>query len=101
MVKTDVTVQELTIQPLGPETWDAFAALAERHKGVWGGCWCTWFLRETHPSPNPNVPRTPEATWDFKHLQRVPEPLRARRVHVLAPKGTQHCVKAITVPAAG
>jgi GNAT superfamily N-acetyltransferase len=32
-----------TVRPLGPETWDAFAALAERHNGVWGGCWCTWF----------------------------------------------------------
>lgn len=32
-----------TIRPLGPETWDAFAALAQKHNGVWGGCWCTWF----------------------------------------------------------
>ena len=24
-------------------TWEAFADLAERHNGVWGGCWCTWF----------------------------------------------------------
>lgn len=31
------------IRPLGPETWDAFAGLAERHNGVFGGCWCTWF----------------------------------------------------------
>jgi len=31
------------IEPLGPRTWDAFADLAERHNGVWGGCWCTWF----------------------------------------------------------
>ncbi len=31
------------IRPLNAETWDAFAALAERHNGVWGGCWCTWF----------------------------------------------------------
>jgi GNAT superfamily N-acetyltransferase len=31
------------IKPLGPDTWDAFADLAERHNGVWGGCWCTWF----------------------------------------------------------
>jgi len=36
---------DYTIKPLGPETWDAFAALAERHNGVWGGCWCTWFHR--------------------------------------------------------
>ncbi len=32
-----------TVRPLGPDTWDAFAGLAERHNGVWGGCWCTWF----------------------------------------------------------
>jgi GNAT superfamily N-acetyltransferase len=34
---------ELTIRPLTEKTWDAFADLAERHNGVWGGCWCTWF----------------------------------------------------------
>jgi GNAT superfamily N-acetyltransferase len=34
---------ELTVRALGPDTWDAFAALAERHNGVFGGCWCTWF----------------------------------------------------------
>ena len=31
------------VEALGPDTWDAFADLAERHNGVWGGCWCTWF----------------------------------------------------------
>jgi GNAT superfamily N-acetyltransferase len=36
-------MSEYTVRPLGPDTWDAFAALAERHNGVWGGCWCTWF----------------------------------------------------------
>jgi GNAT superfamily N-acetyltransferase len=36
-------VAEYTVRPLGPETWDAFARLVERHNGVWGGCWCTWF----------------------------------------------------------
>jgi len=39
---------ELTVRALGPETWDAFAALVERHNGVFGGCWCTWF--QTMPS---------------------------------------------------
>jgi hypothetical protein len=34
---------KLTVRPLTPDTWDAFAALAERNNGVWGGCWCTWF----------------------------------------------------------
>jgi GNAT superfamily N-acetyltransferase len=38
-----VAVEKLTVRALAPETWDAFEALAERHNGVWGGCWCTWF----------------------------------------------------------
>ena len=25
------------------QTWEAYAALAEKHNGVWGGCFCTWF----------------------------------------------------------
>jgi hypothetical protein len=33
----------LTVRALDPETWDAFADLVERHNGVFGGCWCTWF----------------------------------------------------------
>ena len=33
-----------TIKALSPDTWDAFADLAERHNGVWNGCWCTWFI---------------------------------------------------------
>ena len=32
-----------TIRALDSETWDAFARLMERHNGVFGGCWCTWF----------------------------------------------------------
>lgn len=35
--------EEFTIRPLTPETWDAFAALVERHNGIFGGCWCIWF----------------------------------------------------------
>ena len=26
------------VRPLAPDTWDAFARLAERHNGVFGGC---------------------------------------------------------------
>lgn len=37
---------ELTTTALTSQTWDLFAGLAERHNGVWGGCWCTWF----HPA---------------------------------------------------
>ncbi len=39
-------MSDYTVRPLTPETWDAFAGLAERHNGVWNGCWCTWF----HPA---------------------------------------------------
>ncbi len=39
-------MSDYLVKPLGPETWDAFAALVERHNGVWGGCWCTFF----HPT---------------------------------------------------
>jgi GNAT superfamily N-acetyltransferase len=39
-------MSDYLVKPLGPDTWDAFARLAERHNGVWGGCWCIWF----HPS---------------------------------------------------
>ena len=42
MAKTK-PVGELTIRPLTADTWDAFADLAQRHNGVWGGCWCTFF----------------------------------------------------------
>jgi GNAT superfamily N-acetyltransferase len=34
---------EYEIRPLGPSTWDAFSRLVERHNGIFGGCWCTWF----------------------------------------------------------
>ena len=33
----------LTVRPLTTETWEAFAALVERHNGIFGGCWCIWF----------------------------------------------------------
>jgi GNAT superfamily N-acetyltransferase len=44
VVSTSSTdVQGLTIRALAPDTWDAFADLVERHNGVFGGCWCTYF----------------------------------------------------------
>ncbi|SDE27026.1 N-acetyltransferase [Auraticoccus monumenti] len=29
--------------PLSAETWPAFDALVQRHNGIFGGCWCTYF----------------------------------------------------------
>ncbi|MGW6131427.1 GNAT family N-acetyltransferase [Cellulomonas sp. NPDC055163] len=49
MDEVGVTVDGYGIEPLSADTWGAFAALAERHNGVWGGCWCTWF----HCYPDP------------------------------------------------
>jgi GNAT superfamily N-acetyltransferase len=43
MARVHPAADEYTVRALGPDTWPAFAALAERHNGVWGGCWCTWF----------------------------------------------------------
>ena len=43
MTESELVDDVFTIRPLAPATWDAFADLAERHNGVWGGCWCTWF----------------------------------------------------------
>ena len=42
---TDATssTDALTVRALAPDTWQAFADLVERHNGVFGGCWCTWF----------------------------------------------------------
>lgn len=46
---------ELVARPLETATWPDFAALVERHGGVWGGCWCMAF----HPA-RPGGQKTPE-----------------------------------------
>lgn len=33
----------LRVAELDGTTWPAYAALIERHHGIWSGCWCTWF----------------------------------------------------------
>jgi GNAT superfamily N-acetyltransferase len=37
---------DYTIKTLGTNTWSDFAKLAEKHNGVWGGCWCMAFHPE-------------------------------------------------------
>ena len=39
-------MSRFTTKLLSPVTWPDFAALVERHKGVWGGCWCLAFHAE-------------------------------------------------------
>jgi hypothetical protein len=55
------TVSELAVRALGPDTWDAFADLVERHNGIFGGCWCTWF----HTTPSEKT-RTAEGNRALK-----------------------------------
>ena len=59
---TNTEVDGFRIERLGPDTWDAYADLAERHNGVWGGCWCTWF--HLHPEP---PERRQLGNREFKH----------------------------------
>jgi len=43
------------VKPLDKSTWPDFVRLVEKHKGVWGGCWCMAFhpegLRRGKPAP--------------------------------------------------
>jgi GNAT superfamily N-acetyltransferase len=42
---------------LDASTWPDFAALVERHNGIWGGCWCMGFHSEgvgRHKTPGQN-----------------------------------------------
>jgi len=57
-----ITVDGYRVEPLGPATWEAYAALAERHNGVWGGCWCTYF----HLYPDPKEERRAIGNREFK-----------------------------------
>jgi len=58
-------VSDYQIRPLSIQTWGAFADLCERHNGGgFGGCWCTWFHRETHPAP---APSTGQRTYDERY----------------------------------
>src|SRR4051812_25160901 len=38
-----------TVTALSESTWPAYAALIERHNGVFGGCWCLGFHAEGKP----------------------------------------------------
>lgn len=64
-------MSRFTVQSLSPETWEAFAALVERHNGVWGGCWCMGF----HP-PATGTERSAEANRRNKE-----ERVRQGRAH--------------------
>ncbi len=58
------------VKPLDAGTWAAFASMVERHNGVFGGCWCTWFH---------TMPAEKERTYDANRSlkQRLVEQGRA------------------------
>ncbi|PFH11657.1 Acetyltransferase (GNAT) family protein [Collimonas sp. PA-H2] len=37
---------EFCVKPLDVSTWPQFVKMVEKHKGVWGGCWCMAFHPE-------------------------------------------------------
>jgi len=45
-LKNETAIANLSPCPLDTSTWSDFAALVERHNGVWGGCWCLEFHPE-------------------------------------------------------
>ena len=51
-----------SVKALTTSTWVDFAAMVERHNGVFGGCWCTWFH-----TMSADKERTYEANRSLKH----------------------------------
>src|SRR6058998_1571575 len=59
------------VKELGRETWPDFERMVEKHNGVWGGCWSTFF----HLAPS-------EAKqWSGKHREYKAKLVRANRSH--------------------
>lgn len=54
-------MMDYLIKPLDGETWNSFEQLVQKHNGVWGGCWCTYF----HQKP-PDYERGAEANKCLK-----------------------------------
>ena len=62
---------QFQIKELGKGTWPDFERMVEKHNGVWGGCWCTFF----HLAPS-------EAKlWSGKHKEYKEKLVRANRSH--------------------
>jgi GNAT superfamily N-acetyltransferase len=75
-------VTTLHVQPLDDTTWPDFAALVERHNGVWGGCWCMGF----HPEGVGRT-KTPEQNRSEKECR-----VRQGRAHAALVYGGATCV---------
>jgi hypothetical protein len=54
---------ELSVRPLDPDTWPAFARLVEANNGVWGGCWCMGFHVEVGKGRTAADNRSEKEQW--------------------------------------
>src|SRR5690242_1308194 len=55
------------IKELGKETWPDFERMVEKHNGVWGGCWCTFF----------HLTNAESKVWSGKHQEYKEKLVRA------------------------
>src|SRR5712691_336109 len=60
-----------SVRELGSATWPDFARMVEKHNGVWGGCWCTFF----HLTPSL------AKQWSGKHKEYKERLVRANQSH--------------------
>jgi GNAT superfamily N-acetyltransferase len=59
------------IRELGEETWPDFERMVEKHNGVWGGCWDTFF----------HMPPSEHKKWSGKHHEYKEKLVRENRSH--------------------
>ena len=60
-----------SVRELGSATWPDFARMVEKHNGVWGGCWCTFFHLTNEESKK----------WSGKHHEYKEKLVRANQSH--------------------
>src|SRR3989449_1247570 len=60
-----------SVRELGSATWPDFERMVQKHNGVWGGCWCTFF----HLTPSL------AKQWSGKHKEYKEKLVRANRSH--------------------
>src|SRR6266704_3433248 len=60
-----------SVRELGSATWPDFERMVEKHNGVWGGCWCTFF----HLTPSL------AKRWSGKHKEYKEKLVRANQSH--------------------
>ncbi len=61
----------LSARELGAPTWPDFERIAEKHNGVWGGCWCVSF----------HLKSAEEKRWSGKHKELKERLVHANRSH--------------------